>query len=104
MSLITVKRGDTLTFSVTFTDGAGLPLTNIKNKIRSQIRDYSDKLIESLQIAETDTPGEYIFQSFNTESWPVKPLYFDIEYKGFDGVVVSTQTYSITVERDISHD
>lgn len=104
MALVKLKRGDTFAFTSTFTDGAGLPLTGIANKLRSQIRNVDDILIKELDITETEVDGTYLFQVLDTKDFPIEQLKFDIQYTGFDGVIDSTPTYIIKVEEDITHD
>ncbi len=100
--MITLKRGDTFSFSTNLTDNLGNILTGITSNLRCQIRDISDKLISEMIIEETDTNGEYIFKVDDTNNFPIQNLYFDIEYIDQD-ITISSETFEIEVVKDVTH-
>lgn len=103
MALVKLKRGDTFSFSANFTDAANLPLLGVASRLKGQVRDVSDKLLADMVVIEKDG-GEYLFQVLNTDNWPIRTLYFDVQYTHTDGSVESSPTYTIAVEKDVTHD
>lgn len=105
MALVTLKRGDSFSFTAKFTDASGVVMTGIADSLRCQIRDKVDTLIDELIITETDTPGKYLFKSLGTTQYPIRTLYFDIQYNDLiTGIITSTPMYEISVRRDITHE
>lgn len=100
--MITLKRGDTFSFSTNLTDNIGNILTGITSNLKCQIRDSMDRLVSEMTIEETDTPGEYIFKVDDTINFPIQILYFDIEYIDQD-ITVSSETFEIEVVKDVTH-
>ena len=111
MALTRIKRGDTFSFSVNFTDLNNEPIVGVVDRLKSQVRDSEENLLSDLEITEEFTVvdeqlvgGTYIFKATNTNSWPIETVYFDFQYTDEDGNVDSTPTYSIKVERDVTYD
>ena len=103
--MLSVKRGDTLSFVVKRKNTDGSPMTGDENKLRSQLRDKSDVLQGEFVITETDTLGEYLFviPPTVTKNWKEGSLFFDIEYR--DGDLVSSSTTSeVKVIKDVTRD
>lgn len=101
-SLGKIKRGDTFSFTAELKDNAtGEPLTGAADKLRCQGRHYlKDELIVEMAITET-TPGVYLFAAGSTSEWDIKKILFDVEYTS-DGVISSSETFSVEVEADIT--
>ena len=97
------KRGDTFSFSASF-EQDGDPVTGLESKLRCQIRDEKDNLIDDLTISTTGTPGTYIFRADSTETWPAPSnLRLDIELHDGD-IISSTETIIIPVRKDVTRD
>jgi hypothetical protein len=102
-TLSSFKRGDTFSFIAAIANSSGTPLTGEASNLSSQIRNKSDKLYATLTITETTTLGSYLFLTNDTLDWPCGvDLYLDIQYtKG--GVITSSETIIIPVEKDVTH-
>lgn len=103
--MITLKRGDTLSFIVTRKDDQGQPLTGDASKLKSQLRTREDKLAAEFSITETETPGDYLFKvdAQTTKDFRPGELYFDIEYRD-DDIVYSSETMTVNVIKDVTRD
>lgn len=102
--MLRIKRGDTFSVeAVVKGDGVALDITDWV--IRSQIRTKGLELIETPVITITDaTNGVYTIEESAagvTAAWPVGELISDIEYT-HDGSVISTKTFSIFVDPDVT--
>lgn len=104
MALVTLKRGDTFSFLASFRDLNDEPLVGILSQLKSQVRDSDDNLLSNMIITEEGNPGDYAFTAPSTSSWPIETVYFDVQFTSDAGVVDSTPTYSIKVEKDITYD
>ena len=104
MHTLTLKRGDTLSVIVARKDEDGNPLTGQAEKLRSQIRTTTDKLVAEFTISETSTAGEYLFEvpSSVTQDFPLLTLSFDVEFKDLDGYTKSSDTMFIIVIKDVT--
>ncbi len=99
-----IKRGDTFAFTVELNDTAtGDPLTGKEGNLMCQGRYAPNgKLVLDMAVREA-IPGTYEFKTNDTASLSVGvSLYFDIEYTDGD-VKVSSETFSATVEGDITY-
>ena len=97
------KQGDTFKLSCTYmVDGVAAALPD---GIRSQIR-YCGVLVVELDVDRVDPPnGRYdLSSSDDTSEWPVDTLDQDIQYTTAAGDVFSTETFSVRVVRDVTHD
>lgn len=98
------KRGDTFKFTVILTelvDDIEQPLITELGNIKCQVRSASGMIVEDLTIALGTEDGEYEFSSADTSNYPTETLEMDIEVNK-DGEIGSTQTFKITVEKDIT--
>ena len=104
MQNIKIKRGDTADFSATLTDNLDNPLTGKAANLKCQFRDEDYNLVKELTITESEVPGTYIFGAGDTSGYEVGNILCDIQYTDdVDGVVSSTDTFSITVKEDVTH-
>lgn len=105
MITIPIKRGDTLLWTCTYTiDGKPAPLPE---NVRAQLRDKLGALVAELGVERTDPDnGQYTLgvAAGLTQAWPLVRLFGDIEYADADGRVQSTETFSVVVMQDITHD
>ena len=103
--MISVKRGDTLSFVVKRRNTDGSPMTGDASKLRSQLRDKSDNLQGEFIITETDILGDYLFvvPATVTKNWAIGSLFFDVEFKDGD-IVSSSATSEIKVTKDVTRD
>lgn len=103
MENVKIKRGDTADFSATLTDSLGAAITGKATNLKCQFRDVDGNLVKELTVSESDTPGTYIFRAGDTSGYPAgEQLYCDIQYTDADGIVSSTDTFSITVREDVT--
>jgi hypothetical protein len=102
------KRGDTFALGCTYKDAAGLPTTLEDHVIESQLRDREDSLVQSLTCELSDQEANPGFFSISataaqTALWPAGRYLMDIQITL--GVTrVSSETVSIRIEPDITHD
>jgi hypothetical protein len=102
--MISVKRGDTLAFLVRRKNEDGTPRTGEASQLKSQIRS-KETLIGEFTITETVVPGEYLFEikAVDTLDWAVGSYVCDIQFTEGD-FVQSSDTFKITVEKDVTRD
>lgn len=103
---ITHKRGDSFEVLVEVAlNGQIVDLTGWT--IRSQIRDGAKNLLKELTIQAVDlSEGKFIMTatSTETEAWSPASYNCDIEFIDPAGFVISSDTFPITVVRDITRD
>lgn len=101
MITIDFKRGDTFALgaAASGTGDAGLAGWSIRSQIRN-----GDTLVAELDVDVTDEAGGEFTLSYSgdTSAWPLRRLETDIEYTDPDGNVVSTETYYISVLKDVT--
>ena len=116
MTNLRIKRGDTFEalcqavgdHVVTANSGTDYITENVEFDItawtiRCEVRDASDVLVENLIVTKTEPlRGFYKLTATNTKVWPLGTLYTDIEYTDAAGKVISTETWTITVSKDIT--
>ena len=98
------KRGDTFKFTVVLTelvDDVEQPLITDVANIKCQVRTATGMIVEDLNVVASVEDGEYEFSSADTSNYPTETLEMDIEVNK-DGEIGSTQTFKITVEKDIT--
>ena len=103
---ITHKRGDSFEVLVEVAlNGQIVDLTGWT--IRSQIRDGNKNLLKELDIQAVDlSQGQFIMSatSTETEAWTPASYSCDIEFIDPAGFVISSDTFPVTVVRDITRD
>jgi hypothetical protein len=95
-----VKRGDTWTWTCTFTDPDGEPVDLTGTTARLQVRgprnaliaDYSDLLV----VGDSNVSLSVL------HDMPIGLFEFDIELTFTDGTVASTETKTVEVWRDVT--
>jgi hypothetical protein len=106
MSNITHKRGDTFEVVVDFTlNGQVVDITGWQ--VRSQIRSATKTLLKELDIVRlNDVTGTFSLNatSSETEAWQPGAYDCDIEFIDQLGFVISSDTFSVSVIRDITRD
>ena len=106
MATITHKRGDTFELSCTIeNEGVAVDITNFT--ITSQVRGSDDVLLQALTVTKTDAgAGAFTLSatSTQTESWGIQTYLCDIEFIESGGEVNSSQTFEISVIKDITRD
>lgn len=104
MATITHKRGDTFVLSCTL-ENEGVPVDITGWTIASQVRDNSDQLLQALTVTVTSATGGAFDLSATpaeTETWGVQQYLCDIEFIDQTGEVNSTDTFTLSVLRDIT--
>lgn len=105
MATITHKQGDTLEWVITLTEG-GVVADITDWSIRAHIR-QNDTLISALTVTLTDSSnGVFVLSATaaQTDTWSAGTHSCDIEFTDSSGEVFSTETFSVTILEDISHD
>jgi hypothetical protein len=102
---ITIKRGDTYHIDVAVTEADGTTPVDLTDwTVRSHVR-RRDALIAELDFTAVDlAAGEYSLSYDDTTEWPLGRLSTDIEYTDSTGIIRSTETYIISVIRDVTYD
>jgi len=104
MATITHKRGDTFELSCTLeNEGNSVDITNFT--ITSQIRKNDDTLLQALTVTKTDAVnGAFTLSAppAETETWGVRDYQSDIEFVEAGGEVNSSETFVISVIKDIT--
>lgn len=104
MANITHKRGDTLEWVVTLTqDAVAVNITDWT--IKSQIR-QDTTLIAELTVTKTNSlSGQFSLTATATQtaSWTLGTSSVDIEFTDPTGYVVSSQTFTLQLVKDITY-
>lgn len=104
MTTITHKRGDTFELACTV-ENAGVPVDITAWTITSQARDDADAVLQSFTVTKTDAAnGAFSISatSTQTEAWELGGYSVDIEFIEGGGEVNSTETFTLSVLRDIT--
>ena len=101
MTELTVKRGDTWSWTCTFADADGAPVDLAGVTARCQVRDKRDKLLADYSAQLTLGASDLALRVLENQL-PVGVHYFDIELTFPDGSILSTETKAITVIKDIT--
>jgi len=102
MTVVNIKRGDTLSLAGTYkVDGVAASVSAMT--IESHVKNHSGDLIEELTVTKTSGTGTFTISAtaVQTAEWPLTTLKCDIQFSA-SGVVQSTETFSISVEEDIT--
>lgn len=104
LTLSPIKRGDSFAFYANFLDvDTDEVITGIATSLKCQARDSSDNLAIEFTIQETATAGTYLFTAPSTNALPTSQyIFIDIEYTQA-GTVVSSETFAVYVEGDVTH-
>ena len=106
MATITHKRGDTFELASTLeSNGVAVDITSYT--ITSQARDEDDAVLQSFTVTKTDaTNGAFSISATaaQTELWGLGSYSVDIEFVDGSGEVNSSETFTLSVLRDITRD
>jgi hypothetical protein len=106
MAAIKHKRGDSFELACTLeNEGVAVNITNIT--ITSQARGDDDALLQQMTVTKTNSAnGEFAVSATatQTESWGVGTYDCDIEFQESSGEINSSQTFQISVIKDITRD
>jgi len=99
-----MKKGELLIFTANLVDTAtGLPAIGLTDRLSCQGRyDPNGDLVTTFIIAETDTPGTYVFQSGPSSSWLTGRLLVDIKYDIPGISPIHTETFSVSIEKGVT--
>ena len=97
MADITVKKGDTLFLQCSVASNS-LPQSLQNWQIKSTVK-FGPRLVSNLTV--TKSSDSFTLQG-STANWPVGVLQCDIQYTTDAGVVISTETFSITTIQDVT--
>jgi hypothetical protein len=107
MATITHKRGDTFNLECNAEDQYGDAVSIADFTITSQIRSADDALLQALTVTKTEEAAGLFTLSATatqTEAWAPGNYDCDIEFTNTDGAVVSTETMTIVILKDITRD
>ena len=102
MTTISFKRGDTLSLAGTYkVEGVASSVSAMT--IRSQVKNFSDALVQELTVVKTAGTGTFTLSATaaQTALWDATTLKCDIEFS-LEGVVQSTETFNISVLEDVT--
>jgi hypothetical protein len=105
MATINHKQGDTLDWVITLTEG-GTAVDITSWTIRAQIR-AGDTLIASLTVTLVNAASGLFRLSATagqTDSWSAGSHSCDVEFTDDNSIVFSTETFTVSILEDISHD
>ena len=97
MADITVKKGDTLFLQCSVASNS-LPQSLQNWQIKSTVK-IGPRPVSNLTV--TKSSDSFTLQG-STASWPIGVLQCDIQYTTDAGVVISTETFSITTIQDVT--
>lgn len=103
MVSIKFKRGDTFVLDGVVSE-AGQVLDITGWTVKSQVR-LGAQLLAELQVQYTDRPnGKYrlLADPVVTATWPVNKILADVEYTTAAGQVVSTETFEVDCQMDVT--
>lgn len=106
MTTITHKRGDTFAIACTI-ENAGVAVNITGWTIASQARGADDAVLQTFTVTVTDAAaGSFTISatSTQTELWTLGSYSVDIEFIDGEGEVNSTETFTLSVIRDITRD
>lgn len=92
------KRGDTFILEATVNDD--ITGWNIKSQVRQGTHLVADLIVTVL--SATPTSSVYSLFLEDTTDWPVDRLMCDIQYTTDEGQIISTETFTIEVQKDIT--
>lgn len=104
MANITHKRGDTLEWVVTLTqNGTAVDISDWT--IKSQIRQETTLIAEFTVIKIDSAAGQFSLSATaaQTASWSLGSHSVDIEFTDGTGYVVSSQTFTLQLVKDITY-
>ena len=96
------KRGDTFSLAGTYkVNGAAASVSGMT--IASHVRTQAGTLVQNLTVAQTAFIGGFSLTATATQTaaWPATTLVCDIQFTQ-NGIVQSTETFSIAVEDDVT--
>ena len=105
MATINLKQGDTVDWVVTLNE-SGVAVDITSWTIRAQIR-AGDTLIASLTVTLVDAASGLFRLSATagqTDSWSAGSHSCDVEFTDDNSIVFSTETFTVSILEDISHD
>ena len=106
MATITHKRGDTFAIACTI-ENAGVAVDITGWTVASQARGTDDAVLQTFTVTVTDAEnGSFAISatSTQTEAWALGNYSVDIEFIDEAGEVNSTETFTLSVIRDITRD
>lgn len=102
MTTFSMKQGDTFAFNANIKDANGNPVIDSAGKIKSQIYNNNNILLGEFVITPTEVAGQYLFKILDTSAFPVGGVLFtDIQFTD-SGVIVSSDTMTISVKKDVT--
>lgn len=97
------KRGDTVLLACEARDAAGTLVDLAGTSIRAQVRMPDGQMLADMVVTRLPSLGSFeLSLSTATTQWPVGAYECDIEYTSPDGFVVSTQTFGLTLVKDVT--
>ena len=98
------KTGDTFIFTAVIKDTIYKnPMIGISSNLKSQIRRDNGTFVAELIISEVlEIPGNYEFSANDTSNWPIENLYMDIQYTDEEGIITSSESLVVPIEKDVT--
>lgn len=103
MSALAIKQGDTFAIALTFQDANGTPVSLTGCQFESQIRDALGNMVATLRCTlPAGVPGTVNLWGGSAAAWPLGRLFCDVSVVWPDGVIRSTETFGIIVQKSIA--
>lgn len=103
MSSLAIKQGNTFAVVLTFMDRNGAPVAVAGCTFDSHVRDALGNLVAELRCTvPVGVTGAVNLWGGSTAAWPVGRLFCDVSVVWPDGVIRSTETFGIIVQKAIT--
>lgn len=102
MSVIRIKRGASLSLTVTFATASGSPVSPTGWTLTAQIRDAERTFVEDLPIVQTAVAGQAQIVVQDTSGWPEGLLRFDVLAVAADGTRSISETAGVYVDKAVT--
>lgn len=103
MSALLIKQGNTFAAAVTFLTSNGAPVSVTGCTFESQVRDALGNLVATLRCTvPAGVAGTVNLWGGATSDWPTGRLFCDVTAVWPDGVIRSTETFGVLVEKSIT--
>lgn len=103
-NICTIKPGDTLLLECTVTEDDGTTPLNLTGwTIASQVRTKRGLLLADLTVdLHTPASGQFSLRTDATATWPTGMAEMDISYSDSGGRAITTETLTISVDREVT--
>lgn len=97
MRTLYMKRNESITLSVTFTDGNGELIEVSVEDIKAQIRNNYNDFVAEFTVSQNEDLTSYTLECLDTKDFPLGELFFDIALKMDNGSFKYSETMKIVM-------